>query len=977
MSIRVVIFLFVLGVRSLNVSIYSQCLTNGIDTNKCYAKTPFPPVNFSISKELESSDLTAVYTTPLVIDTDGDCVPEILMSSNNGITNNPNPRTTKDIRIVNSSNGATISTISTAFYSWHAGNSYAVADIDLDGMVEIILAAADVPVNNASERGRLICYELDGTINWISNEPFGLNSLYAYGGTVGLTDFNRDGIPECYIYNEIFNAQSGVKLANGGSNGIGLSRDVSPPEGSLAVGISGQFNPSSFNLELACGYTVYEVVITNLLGSAGNSMNPINMQINGAYLDGYTSMADINLDGNLDVVVSTRGDQNTARLYVYQVLSGIPQLIAQTTMPTGGGPQTLHSGPPFIGDMDGSGFPTIGLTRAYKLLAYRYNGSPNLLQLWDLPTNDASGETGLTMFDFNQDGVQEIVYRDMSLLRIIDASSGIPVVLASFPCSSGTGVERPIVADIHGNGESQICVTCGLYNGGRVEVFSSSPAQQPWAPSRSIWNQYAYHVFNIDNDLTVPANPISNSTFGNGMYNNFFVQMSLVDSTGAFLQIASDGGVSINCVNYNYASDILDIEFNVFNSLSASNDLYNGSLISIYNGSVQNGVLLNQFALPNTIAPGGIQNFISSFTSSSLNLNQGFSILLQPIGLECDTSNNLYVLATPFSIENIDTTICSNQNLILNGAQITLPGIYEQELPSTIGCDSIVRIYHVDISPISQNNITLNSCDSIIFNGTTYDLSGNYTQVLANQYGCDSLLSISLSINNSNFISEQITACSSFGWNGITIDSSGLYTYNFQNQYGCDSVRQIEVVLIPENQLPISAFSVFPIPVFTPDGEVELNNLSENHIYNHWYFSDNEDFSDDFEPVHYFQVPGDFSIRLIVEDANGCLDTSYQQIIVYQDVALYVPNTFTPDGNEYNHGFLPIFSAPDLVSDYHLSIFNRWGELLFESFNKECGWDGTYQLMSCKSDVYTWKITYKTIHSADKQSKVGHITLLK
>jgi gliding motility-associated-like protein len=952
---------------------FSQCLTNGVDTNKCYAKIPFPPVNFSISKEFESVDQTAVYTSPLVIDTDGDCIPEIIMSSNNGITNNPNPRTTRDIKIVNSANGQTITTISTAFYSWHAGNSYVVADVNSDGNVEIILAAADIPANPLNLRGRLICYNMNGGVNWISNQPFGANSLYAYGGTVGLADFNRDGIPECYIYNEIFNAQTGVKLADGGTNGIGLGRDVSPPEGSLAVGIAGQFNTSTFNLELACGYTTYEIVINNPNGTIGNTMTPLNIQVDGLLRDGYTSMADINQDGILDIVVASKGDQNTARLYAYFINNNVPQLIAKTTMPTGGGNQILHVGTPFIGDMDGTSSPTIGIARPFKLLAYKYNGTQNLVQLWDMPTNDASGETGLTMFDFNQDGTQEIVYRDMGLLRILDASAGTPNVLASFTCTSGTGIERPIVIDLHANGESQICVTCGPYNGGKVEVFSSSPGQQPWAPSRSIWNQYSYHVFNINNNLTIPTNPINNATFGNGLYNNFFVQMSLVDSTGIFMQNASDANVNIGCINYDPVNNEVNVNYAITNSSSASSNLVAGSIVSIYNGSN----LLDQFGLPNLIQPGGIEGFSNNYNLNSINPSLGITISILPNGLECDTNNNQEIRGIDFVLKVIDTTLCSNQTLLIDGIQIQSSGVYYYEIPSIGGCDSIIEIYQVTVNPIIQNTINVTSCDSLFLNGQTYMQTGVYNQLLVNQYGCDSILTINSTIHPSHFISEPMIACENFNWNGQDVSNSGVFSYTFQNQYGCDSIREIDVFMVPSSLLPVASFNVIPNPVIIPDGNIQITNLSENQIFNTWYFSDDHHASMEFEPPHRYINSGNYFIQLVVEDENGCTDTAVQQMIVYDELILFVPNTFTPDGDEHNHNFLPIFSVPSLVDEYNLSIFNRWGELIFESNDKYIGWDGYYKFRICKSDVYTWKIIYSSTIFSDKKSLEGHVTLLK
>src|SRR5690606_15663282 len=94
--------------------------------------------------------------------------------------------------------------------------------------------------------------------------------------------------------------------------------------------------------------------------------------------------------------------------------------------------------------------------------------------------------------------------RDETSLRIFDGSGSTPVVIGSNPCASGTGSEMPVVADVDGDGQAEICVTCATtgIQYGRVTVFESSG--QAWAPCRSIWNQYNYFNVNINTNLTIP-----------------------------------------------------------------------------------------------------------------------------------------------------------------------------------------------------------------------------------------------------------------------------------------------------------------------------------------------------------------------------------------------------------------------------------------------------------------------------------------
>ncbi len=106
-------------------------------------------------------------------------------------------------------------------------------------------------------------------------------------------------------------------------------------------------------------------------------------------------------------------------------------------------------------------------------------------------------------------------------------------------------------------------------------------------------------------------------------------------------------------------------------------------------------------------------------------------------------------------------------------------------------------------------------------------------------------------------------------------------------------------------------------------------------------------------------------------DENGC--TAQDDIAISFDAIIYVPNTFTPDGDKFNPTFKP---EGGNIRDYHLIIFNRWGEIMFESYNFNIGWDGTYGGKVCQDGTYVWVIEY-TDNSNNKDRLIGHVNLLK
>ena len=109
----------------------------------------------------------------------------------------------------------------------------------------------------------------------------------------------------------------------------------------------------------------------------------------------------------------------------------------------------------------------------------------------------------------------------------------------------------------------------------------------------------------------------------------------------------------------------------------------------------------------------------------------------------------------------------------------------------------------------------------------------------------------------------------------------------------------------------------------------------------------------------------------------GCFD-QHTAVVTIDDVLLfYVPNTFTPDGNSINNDFFPVFTAGYDLYDYHLMIFNRWGELIFESYNPGVGWDGTYGDVLVEDGVYIWSLDFGETMSDKRHHHRGHVTVLK
>jgi gliding motility-associated-like protein len=158
-------------------------------------------------------------------------------------------------------------------------------------------------------------------------------------------------------------------------------------------------------------------------------------------------------------------------------------------------------------------------------------------------------------------------------------------------------------------------------------------------------------------------------------------------------------------------------------------------------------------------------------------------------------------------------------------------------------------------------------------------------------------------------------------------------------------------------------------------------NQSAGAISYVWNFGDGGS-STAVNPSYLYTTVGIYPVQLIATNAFGCSDTAYSEVTTNADVVF--PNVFTPDPNGASGGFYDIgsltndifFPYTSGVTDFKLQIFNRWGELIFETFDVKQGWDGYYRGQLCQQDVYIWK-AYLKLNNDKTFNKTGDVTLLR
>ncbi|MCI5056129.1 MAG: gliding motility-associated C-terminal domain-containing protein, partial [Flavobacteriales bacterium] len=198
-------------------------------------------------------------------------------------------------------------------------------------------------------------------------------------------------------------------------------------------------------------------------------------------------------------------------------------------------------------------------------------------------------------------------------------------------------------------------------------------------------------------------------------------------------------------------------------------------------------------------------------------------------------------------------------------------------------------------------------------------------------------------------------------------DPSNVYDVTVTDAHGCiGSARQPFKLNILDK--PVAQFDTLSGSVFS--SQIEFYDQSYSDIISwNWFFGD-EDVSALQNPVHDYEVPGDYEVTLIVQNENGCFDTAYGEIKLLEDIE--IPNVFTPNGDGFNDVFIIPTTGMD---EFHLVIYNRWGSEMFRTEATKVSWDGmTIAGRPAPEGTYFYELKAK---GEKDYSTTGTLTLIR
>jgi gliding motility-associated-like protein len=326
----------------------------------------------------------------------------------------------------------------------------------------------------------------------------------------------------------------------------------------------------------------------------------------------------------------------------------------------------------------------------------------------------------------------------------------------------------------------------------------------------------------------------------------------------------------------------------------------------------------------------------------------------------CDSTRTLHLTVKPVAKPTVSATICEGEDY---GGHTT-PGTFTDIFTGSNGCDS-VRTLHLIVNPKKITTVNHIMCEGneYLAGGRLQTATGVYYDTLDTYLGCDSVIVTNLTVNplplpdlgkdRGICIGDTLTLnpgiFSDYLWQDgsknpdFKTQSVGLYSVTVSNVHGCvasDTMRVLGIDALPANFLPVDTTlcrgNILKVQV---PGYIDYN----------WSTGDKRWFLD---------ITATGVYRLVVTDRNGCSGSDSVDVVFDNNcIIIQIPNAFTPDNNGKNDVFIPFMSAP--LPDYHMQVYNRWGQLLFETRDTEKGWDGDYQSKDQTAGTYVYVITFK------------------
>ena len=376
-----------------------------------------------------------------------------------------------------------------------------------------------------------------------------------------------------------------------------------------------------------------------------------------------------------------------------------------------------------------------------------------------------------------------------------------------------------------------------------------------------------------------------------------------------------------------------------------------------------------------------LNQITGSTVSSTPTTNISYTVTGTNTTTGCVNTATTSIIINPLPIIAISPSaafICIGDNINLSASGATTYSWSPSSgINTTVGAT-------VNASPTTTTTYTITGTSQLgcVDSTTTVVIVGEYATIditIGPTEGCEPL-----TVYFTNNTTDAASFVWNFGDNTFSLDTSPTHTYSTTGSYypsvvitsttGCVTTILLDTIIV--HPLPIADFSsdpYFGITTILEEADYEFTNQSSGADFYHWTFGDGTG-DTTTDATHTYTAAGTYDVTLIATTIFGCADTIVQTpIIIIDEPSLWIPNAFTPNGDGVND-FFGIYGSS--VKSYHMKIFDRWGEMIFQNDDYFPTWDGNYHGKPLNVGVYVYlvQVDYK---DGTTMWRKGDVTLIR
>lgn len=501
----------------------------------------------------------------------------------------------------------------------------------------------------------------------------------------------------------------------------------------------------------------------------------------------------------------------------------------------------------------------------------------------------------------------------------------------------------------------------------------------------------------VDNVLTICSNGVATDLFpllgptadvvGGTWLNssNLPVVMPyepIVMAPGNYVYIANNAGCtdSATIVVTEIVTEITDTQFTNVDCNGADNGTITLTATNVLSYTINGGTSVNSGSpiVINSLSPG--------------------TYLIDVYGPSGCADNTTVIITEPSPLQitalTDDITLCPNQTIPLTAQGTGGNGVYvynwtENNVP--IGVGSTINVTPL-VSPSQYCVVLTEAC------GSTPAIEC-MTILLANPIvpsivpdktgGC---FPVSVTFTNTTVTPDFLSMFVDFGdGSTATINTLSQFTHEYTaigiytvtikitSTIGCE-YETVYSSMIETFGYPNALFTVNPntVSMFNPVANL-VNQSSSDVVSYFWSMPDGNPSSSTLEnlavtyPLDSAKI---YPITLYVTNTHGCTDSIVGSLVVYEEVLLYAPNTFTPDGDQFNQVW-NVYAVGVNPEKYNLKLFNRWGQLVWETSDIHEGWDAKYGGNVVQDGIFTWTVSAGNNYNDNKYYFDGFVNVIK